>query len=60
MMRTFIIVTISAAAPFSSEAFTQEPGRGTASIPDFPGVWGNPYLYGIEPPPSGPGAVVVA
>jgi hypothetical protein len=58
MMRTFIIVTISAATLFSSEAFTQEPSQGTASIPDFSGVWGSPYLYGIEPPPSGPGPVV--
>src|ERR1700733_5505714 len=58
MMRTFIIVTISAVTLFSSESFTQEPNRGTASIPDFSGVWGNPYLYGIEPPLSGPGPVV--
>jgi hypothetical protein len=58
MMRTFIIVTISAVTLFSSEAFTQDPSQGTASIPDFSGVWGNPYLYGIEPPPSGPGPVV--
>ena len=26
--------------------------------PDFSGIWGNPYLYGIEPPLSGPGPVV--
>jgi hypothetical protein len=58
MMRTFIIVTISAVTLFSSEAFTQDPSQGTASIPDFSGVWGNPYLYGIEPPPSGLGPVV--
>src|SRR6202790_4907416 len=57
MMRTFIIVTISAVTLFSSEAFTQDPSQGTASVPDFSGVWGNPYLYGIEPPLSGPGPV---
>ena len=28
------------------------------TIPDFSGLWGNPYLYGIEPPLSGPGPVV--
>src|ERR1700674_1733574 len=55
-MRTFIIA--ATATLFSSEAFTQEPSQGTASIPDFSGVWGNPYFYGIEPPPSGPGPVV--
>src|SRR6202521_6097639 len=55
-MRTFIIA--ATATLFSSEAFTQEPSQGTASIPDFSGVWGNPYFYGIEPPSSGPGPVV--
>ena len=58
MMRTLLIATTSAVALFSSPAFTQERGGGTASIPNFSGVWGNPYLYGIEPPPSGPGPVV--
>src|SRR5260370_37823420 len=57
-MRTFIIATTAAAAIFSSSAFTQERSQGTASIPDFSGIWGNPYLYGIEPPLSGPGPVV--
>src|SRR5260370_11917643 len=57
-MRTFIIATTAAAAIFSSSAFTQERSQGTASIPDFSGIWGNPYLYGIEPPQSGPGPVV--
>src|SRR6516165_2951158 len=52
-------------APISTKAtsacfagFTQEQSRGTASIPDFSGIWGNPYLYGIELPLSGPGPVV--
>jgi hypothetical protein len=58
MMRTFIIATTAAAALFSSSAFTQEPSQGAASIPDFSGIWGNPYLYGIEPPLSGPSPVV--
>jgi hypothetical protein len=58
MTRTLIIVSVSAAALFFSPAFTQERSQGTASIPDFSGIWGNPYLYGIEPPLSGPGPVV--
>jgi hypothetical protein len=58
MIRTLIIATTLAAALCSSSAFTQERGQGAASIPDFSGVWGNPYLYGIEPPLSGPGPVV--
>jgi hypothetical protein len=58
MIRTLIIATTFAAALCSSAAFTQERGQGTASIPDFSGLWGNPYLYGIEPPLSGPGPVV--
>jgi hypothetical protein len=58
MTRTLIIATASAAALFSASAFTQERSQGTGSIPDFSGFWGNPYLYGIEPPLSGPGPVV--
>ena len=58
MTRTLLIVTVSAAVLFSSPAFTQERSQGAASIPDFSGIWGNPYLYGIEPPLSGPGPVV--
>jgi hypothetical protein len=53
-----IIATASAAALLSSSAFPQERSQGTASLPDFSGAWGNPYLYGIEPPLSGPGPVV--
>jgi len=56
--RTLIIAATSAAVLFSSSAIAQERHQGTASFPDFSGVWGNPYLYGIEPPPSGPGPVV--
>jgi hypothetical protein len=54
-MRTFLIATTSAAALFASSAFTQERSQGTESLPDFSGIWGNPYLYGVEPPLSGPG-----
>src|SRR5215813_7482923 len=57
-MRTFIIATTAAAALFSFPAFTQDLNQGNASFPDFSGLWANPYLYGIEPPLSGPGPVV--
>src|SRR5258708_35397458 len=57
MNRTWIFAVASAAALLSS-ALAQEGSRGAASAPDFSGVWGNPYLYGIEPPLSGPGPVV--
>ena len=43
-----MIATASVTALFS--AFTQVRSQGTASIPDLSGIWGNPYLYGIEPP----------
>jgi hypothetical protein len=55
-MRTFIIAATAAAVLGSASASAQE--RTTASIPDLSGIWGNPYLYGIEPPLSGPGPVV--
>jgi hypothetical protein len=58
MTRTLIIATALAAALLASSAFTQERSQGPASLPDFSGIWGNPYLYGIEPPASGPGPVV--
>src|SRR5712692_6391779 len=58
MTRTWIFGVASAAALLSSSALAQEGSQGTASFPDFSGVWGNPYLYGIEPPLSGPGPVV--
>src|ERR1700730_6426000 len=59
MTRTLIIsATTLIAAMLSSLAFTQERSQDKASVPDFSGVWGNPYLYGIEPPLSGPGPVV--
>jgi hypothetical protein len=58
MRRTLIIATASAATLLLVSAFAQERNRGAASVPDFSGIWGNPYLYGIEPPVSGPGPVV--
>jgi hypothetical protein len=58
MTRTLIIATTLAGALLSSSVFTQERSHDTASVPDFSGVWGNPYLYGIEPPLAGPGPVV--
>jgi hypothetical protein len=58
MTRTWIFGVASAAALLLSSALAQEGSQGTASVPDFSGAWGNPYLYGIEPPLSGPGPVV--
>ncbi len=49
MIRALVIATTSAVALCSVSAFTQERRQDTAPIPDFSGVWGNPYLYGIEP-----------
>ena len=57
-MRTFIIATTAAAALFCFPAFTQDRNQSSASLPDLSGLWGDPYLYGIEPPLSGPGPVV--
>ena len=58
MTRTWGIGVASAAVLVLASALAQERGQGTASVPDFSGFWGNPYLYGIEPPLSGPGPVV--
>jgi hypothetical protein len=55
-MRTVIVAT--AAALFSSPAFTQQPSQSTVSIPDFSGIWAHPYIPGFEPPASGPGPVL--
>src|SRR5260370_8802833 len=57
-MRTFIIAATAVAALFSFPASPQARNQSTASLPVFPGLWGTPYLYGIEPPLSGPGPVV--
>jgi hypothetical protein len=56
IMRKVTIGTTVSISLFSSAAFTQEPSQGTASIPDFSGVWTKPYI-GVEPPLSGPGPV---
>src|ERR1700677_2920873 len=55
MIRTWIIAAAAVAAVVSSPALTQERSQDTASVLDLSGTWGNPYLYGIEPPVSGPG-----
>jgi hypothetical protein len=57
-MRAFIIASTAGASLFSSAAFTQETSQGPASIPDFSGLWGHPYIPGFEPPLSGPGPVL--
>ena len=58
MTRTWTLAAACAAALLSSSLLAQDGGQNRASQPDFAGVWGNPYLYGIEPPLSGPGPVV--
>jgi len=56
-MRTVIIAASAATALFSSPAFTQQPSQGTASIPDFSGVWAHLTFPDVEPPLSGAGPV---
>jgi hypothetical protein len=56
-MRTVIIATSAAAALFSSPALTQQLTQGTASIPDFSGVWAHPS-GNVEPLASGPRPVL--
>ena len=58
MTMAWIFAVASAAALLSSSAGAEDRSSRTASPLDFSGVWGNPYLYGIEPPLSGPGPVV--
>jgi polyhydroxyalkanoate depolymerase len=41
----------------SEHILSAKPSQGTASIPDFSGVWAKPHL-GIESPLSSPGPVV--
>ena len=55
--RTVIIAASAATALFSSPAFTQQPSQGTASIPDFSGVWAHLTFPDVEPPLSGAGPV---
>jgi hypothetical protein len=56
-MRTLIIATSAAAALFSAPASTQQASQGTASTPDFSGIWGHLTFPDFEPPVSGPGPV---
>ena len=58
MTRPWFFAVASTAALLSAAALAQQGSQRRASLPDFSGVWGNPYLYGIEPPLSGPGPVV--
>jgi hypothetical protein len=65
--RAFLLFAIFAAAaatpawgqtsvPTAGAATSGAPGA--ASVPDFSGIWGNPFLTGgLEPPASGPGPV---
>jgi hypothetical protein len=57
-MRSIIIAATATVALFSSPGLTQQPNQGAASIPDFSGIWSHPFVWGFEPPPSGPGPVV--
>jgi hypothetical protein len=55
MVGKIIISTIAAVILFSSAALAQQAGQGTASIPDFSGVWAHPSgQSGFEPLSSGP------
>ena len=56
MVRTVFVATSAAAALCSSVAFSQEP-QGTASIPDFSGIWAHLTFPDVEPPLSGAGPV---
>ena len=60
----FAIFAPAAATPAWGQTLVPAAGsatsvaQGAASIPDFSGIWGNPFLTGgLEPPPSGPGPV---
>jgi len=56
-MRSIIIAATATVTVtlFSSPAFTQQPTR---LIPDFSGLWTDPYWPGFDLPTSGPGPVV--
>jgi hypothetical protein len=58
VMRRFIIAIALAAALITPVAFAQKPSQDTASIPDFSGTWGHPYVPAFEPLESGPVPVV--
>jgi hypothetical protein len=50
-----LLAALAAAAPAFGQA--AKPTAGTASVPDFSGLWRHPSLPGFEPPESGPGPV---
>jgi hypothetical protein len=58
------LATVTAMTPASGQeaapaiASANNGSQPGAFIPNFSGIWGNPYLYGIEPPLSGLGPVV--
>jgi hypothetical protein len=57
-----LLVTLAAAA--ATPAFGQASAplnngaENNASIPDFSGIWGHPYIPSFDPPLSGPGPVL--
>jgi hypothetical protein len=52
------IGTVSTAVlTLSTAVFAQQPSQGTASIPDFSGIWSHLTILDVEPPLSGPGPV---
>jgi len=59
-----LLAILAAAIPTFGSTVAPVVGAATigaqsaAFIPDFSGIWGDPYLLGIEPPLSGPGPVV--
>src|SRR5215470_1062315 len=58
MARRLIIGTVSTAVlTFSAAVFAQQPSQGTASAPDFSGIWGHLAVPEVEPPLSGAGPV---
>jgi hypothetical protein len=53
-----IIGTVSTAVfTFSAAVFAQQPSQGTASIPDFSGIWAHLSWPDVEPPLNGAGPV---
>jgi hypothetical protein len=56
-MRLIIVAATATVILFSSPALTQQPNLGAGPAPDFSGIWSHPYVFGFEPPPSGPGPV---
>jgi hypothetical protein len=56
-MRPNIIAATAVVTLFSTSVLSQQPNRGTGTIPDFSGIWSHPYFPGFEPPAAGPGPV---